>query len=475
MTRLASRTAGLGPDRRATVALYGALVAPVLAGAMALGVEVTGWSGAQLDAQRTADVSAREGALYCYNYAINNSGSSCLSNAAAAQVAAMLAARLAEVNGAAGAENPTWNASTKTYIDNQITAQIVNGVKSSSDAAVQVAVKKTMPLMISRAVSLASSVTVSAASISEVVATTSGGGGGQPCMMALAGGSNGTTTGTTISFSGALNVQAPTCTIRSNEGVSLDGAMNITTGGIYAGGAISASGAIVVSGAENQHAGQIADPYSGDTTLQTALTAANAATGSSITCTGTGSCTGPAGWGSCSGGTCTVNPGTYTGLSVSGSNNISFRPGLYAINGNISFNGTFDVTGSGVTFLMGKGTGSGYAFTTAGAMTATLSAATTAGATGGAIPGILFASQSSGASGFNAASGLGFTGVIYYPNGPWAIAGATASGSTTCAELIASTITIIGATNLATACSSYGVATFDSTPGTISYTTALVQ
>ena len=163
---------GLIRNRRSTVAIYIALMAPVLAGAVALGVEVTSWSGAQVDAQRTADAAAREGAIYCYNYAVNNSGSSCLSNATAAQTAATLAARLAEVNKATGASSPTWNASSKTYTDNQITAQIVQGLKSSSDTAVQVSVQETIPLTISRAFNATPSVTVSANSISEVIAST---------------------------------------------------------------------------------------------------------------------------------------------------------------------------------------------------------------------------------------------------------------------------------------------------------------
>ena len=60
---------GLFRCRRSTVAIYIALMAPALAGAMALGVEVTSWSGAQVDMQRAADASARDGAIYCYNYA----------------------------------------------------------------------------------------------------------------------------------------------------------------------------------------------------------------------------------------------------------------------------------------------------------------------------------------------------------------------------------------------------------------------
>jgi hypothetical protein len=448
-------------------------MAPVLSGAVALGVEVTSWSGVQVNLQRTADASARAGAIYCYNYAINNSGSSCLSNATAAQTAATLAARLAEVNGITGASSPSWNASTKTYTDNLVTAQIVSGVKSSSDTAVQVSVQESVPLTISRAFTSGSSVTVSAASTGEVVATTTSGGGGQPCLVALAGDSNGTTTGTDISMSGSFVITAPTCTIRSDQGLSMSGSAVVTTAGIYAGGSISTSGSIVITGAENQSAGQISDPYAGDTTLQAALTTANSATGSAITCSGSNSCTGPTGWGSCGGGKCTLNPGTYSALSVSGSTIIVFNPGLYTIAGNISFSGSTNISGSGVTILMGKG--SGNTFTVSGSTIVSLSAATTAGASGGAIPGILIASQSTGGSSFSGSSGLGFTGVIYYPNGPLTISGSAASGSLTCAEVIAYTISLSGSANLSSSCSSYGAATFGSLASTTTYTTALVQ
>ena len=67
---------GLFLCRRSSVAIYTALIMPALAGAVALGVEVTSWSGAQVDMQRAADASARAGSIYCYNYAVANSGSS---------------------------------------------------------------------------------------------------------------------------------------------------------------------------------------------------------------------------------------------------------------------------------------------------------------------------------------------------------------------------------------------------------------
>ena len=56
MTLVRQRLGRLYRCRRAAVAIYVALMAPVLAGAVALGVEVSSWSGAQADMQRAAEM-----------------------------------------------------------------------------------------------------------------------------------------------------------------------------------------------------------------------------------------------------------------------------------------------------------------------------------------------------------------------------------------------------------------------------------
>ncbi len=482
---------GLIRCRRSTVAIFTALLAPVLAGAVALGVEVTSWSGAQLDLQRTADASAMAGMLYCYKVVSNSSN--CGNSPAVAQTAATMAAQMAEINGASGGSSPSWNSATETYTDNQITAQIVHGLRQASDTALLVTALKTVPLTISRIISSQSSVTVSASSTGELVSSTSGGGGGQPCVVALSGDSttDPITAGTDLGISGSIDINAPTCTVVSDQGITLSGIASITAAGVYSagnvtlsgsatvtttggldtGGSVSMSGSATVTGPESKGAGQISDPYASDTTLQNALATANSATGSAITCSGSGSCSGPSGWGSCSGATCTVNPGTYTGLSVSGSTGITLKPGLYTIDGNISFSGSTTVSGSGVTILMGTG----HTFSTSGSTVVTLTAPTTAGASGGAIPGIAFASQATGSLSLSGSAGIAFAGVIYYPNGATTISGSSASGSTTCAELITYALTLSGSANFASSCASYGTLTFGSLASTTTYTAELVR
>lgn len=303
------RRARLSQDRRATVAIYVALMAPVLSGAVALGVEVTSWSGVQVDMQRAADASARTGAIYCYNYAINNSGSSCLTNATAAQTAATLAARLAEVNGITGSSVAKWNANSKTYTDNNVTAQIVAGVKSASDSAVQVTVQQSVPLTISRAFSSGSSVTVSANSTSEVVSALGSGSGPQPCLVAL---SKTVTSTSGINSSGSINVNASSCSLVSNTNFINTGGSSWTLAGIYAVGTIGAStdptlsmpcGATINGTSNNNgctpwpssgllqsntvvhgNATAVADPYASSAAVQSAVANAASTTGPNLEC-----------------------------------------------------------------------------------------------------------------------------------------------------------------------------------------------
>lgn len=468
---------GLIRSRRASVAIYIAFLAPVLAGATALGVEVSSWSGAKVDLQRTADSSAMQAMLYCYRLA--SSASNCSNSTTVAQTAATLAARLAEANGGSGGSSPTWDSGTETYTDNQIIAQVTHGVRQLSDAAIRVTVQKTVPLTISKAFSSQTAVTVSATSTGELVATAGGGGGGQPCALALSGDSvtNPITAGTDLGISGNININAPTCTLVSDQGVYFNGGVSVTAAAIYAAGSINVgAGSATINATEYQHAGQIGDPYVNNVAVQNALTTANTATGSPIVCTTSkGSCTGPTNWGSCSGTTCTINPGTYTGLAISGGATYVLNPGLYTINGNISFQGGTTITGTNVTILMGAGTAGGNTITTSGNTVVALYAATTTNATGGAIPGIVFGSQSTGSSNLAGSAGLAFTGLIYYPDGAISITGSSASGSTTCAEMIGYTISLAGSANFGSSCGDYGLMSFGSQASSTTYLAKLVQ
>ena len=510
------RRAGLGRDRRATVAIYVAVLAPVLAGAMALGVEVTSWSGTQLDVQRTADASARQGALYCYNYALANTGSSCLSSGTAAQTAATLAARLAEVNGATGSSSPTWTAATKTYADNLITAQIVQGVKSSSDVAVEVSVQKTVPLTVSRAFSSTPSVTVSASSISEVETTTqtTAGSGGQPCMLALQTGT-GTTAG--IYANGSITVNAPGCTLVSNSSFSDSGGSSFSVAGIYAVGQVAYSGYpnitipcwATINGSSSNNgcnpypssglmqsnpsvfgrSAVVTDPYATNTAMQDAIKYASSTSGSSISCSNQ-QCGLPATSGStyngsyCTGQgtgsvTCYLKPGNYGSFTVGsgGPYTFNYAAGGYVFNGTISLTNNTTHNGTGVTiFTTGTFTGSNT-------FNYNLTAPSTTVDPGSAGPwqisGVVLAGTTTGTVALSGNPQFLVTGVVYFPNATFNSQGSNGLGSssTSCFELIANNISLSGATYLNSSCGSLNALTFTSQPGTssTSYSTALVQ
>jgi hypothetical protein len=511
------RAATLGRDRRATVAIYVALLAPVLAGSMALGVEVTSWSGVQLDLQRDADASARTGSLYCYNYAINNSGSSCLSNAAAAQTAATLAARLAEVNGVTGTSSPSWNSTTKTYTDNNVTAQIVSGVKSSSDAAVRVTAQKAVPLTISRAFTSTQAVTVSASSISEVTATTttSPGTGGQPCLLALQTGSASTTG---ILAGGSITVTAPTCTLVSNGNFIDVGGSSLTVAGIYAHGTMNASGYPTISmpcwetinGSSSNngcspypssgmmqsnpdvHAGSaiVTDPYASNTAMQDAVTNAASTSGSAITCT-TSTCNLPTssggtfhgsyctGYGGSGTVTCYLKPGNYGSFSVGsgGPYVFNYAAGGYVFNGAVAIYQNTTHNGTGVTFFT---TG---AFTGEGTFNFNLVAPSTTVDPGSSGPwqiaGVVLAGSTTGSVTLAGTVNLLVDGVVYFPNASFLSQGSNGLGASgqSCFELIVANITLYGNTYLSGSCSGVNALSFTSQPGTstTAYSTALVQ
>ena len=288
--------------RHAGVAVWVAMVAPVLTTALSLSMEVTNWSVVQVDVQRAADAAAIAGAL---NYKATSNR----------QTAATAAARMAQLNGAQGMTTPTWTAATSTLSDNMVTAQVTTGAKSSSDTAIKVTVQQSVPLTVSQLFSNASSVTVTGTAMAELVSTTGSGTGGQPCLVALS-------TSGSISGSGSTYITMPNCTIRSNGTISVIGGGSLSTGGIYAGGAISIQPGITITGTQHPSDGTISDPYRTNTTLQTALTNAASASGSNITC-GNESCGLPGS----SGGT--YNGSYCTGQGGSGPVNCYLRPGNY--------------------------------------------------------------------------------------------------------------------------------------------------
>jgi hypothetical protein len=375
---------------------------------------------------------------------------------------------MAQLNGAIGTTAPSWNATTRTLNDNQITAQIVNGVQDPSNTAVKVTINRTIPRTISQLFSSGPTVTVSATSTVELINQTSAGSGGSPCVVGL--GTDGVITDTAITISGGSNLSAPDCTIRSNSGVVISGGSAVTALAGFLGGTLNLNGGGYFSGIVHQSQGQIPDPYTGRSDLQSALTAANSATATaSLTCSGS-SCT-PTASVTCANSICTAQPGTYAGMKLSAGTQLVLAPGLYVFTDDVKSSGGGTVTGSNITMLMAAGHTIDLT-----ANSVSLSAATMTSATNQQLPGIVFASQSGNSGKITGSSSVPLTGVIYYPNGQFEVDGSSSSGSSTCAVLIAKNVVLTGTSQFAASdCSSYNVPTFYSIPPATTRNASIVR
>lgn len=420
----------LAADRHGSVALITGILAPVLIMVLAMAVEVTSWSVSKVELQRIADVAAWAGAS---RYAATSN----------TQTATAAAADLAEINGVAGAASRSWNATTSTMTDNLIVAQMVSGIKTTSNKAVKVTVSRSIAKTVSLIFpSSQSTVTVSAVAVAEI-----GSLGPQPCITALGGGVDGITTGTDVTVTGNASLTANGCSLRSNDGISQGGSSTINVSGIYAGGNISGSS---ICCDLHANAGQIQDPYAGNASVQNALNSLHPGTGAAVSVG--------------SHATQSITPGTYSGWSVSGTLNLS--PGLYIVNGDISGGAQSVISGTGVTIIM-SGT-----LSTTGGSTLSLSAPMK-NTTSNGLPGVLVAGNSSSTMSFLGNSTSPVTGLIYFPNANLKFGGSSSSGGSGCTEIIASTVTLVGTSNMSADCSDYGTLSFGSLPG--SAAVALVQ
>jgi Flp pilus assembly protein TadG len=391
--------------------LMGLTILPLVL-VVGLGVEVTRWTVVKRELQRTADVSAVAGAA---EYA----------NSQNAQTATNAAANLAELDGAAGATARTWNPSSKLLSDNQVSAQVVAGVQDTSNMAVKVVVTRPVSLVFTRAMSSAATINVSATGLAEVRTT------GQPCLLALNSAGNG------ISAQGTAQITLTGCTMRSNASISTGGSGRMSASAFYAGGSISGN---ETGGPLHPNDGTMPDPYASYAPLQTALNSLSAGAGTAFSNKPKDSNS--------------LSPGIFSSWDIKG--DVTLTPGIYYVNGDISLGAQASVTGSGVTIIA-----SGSLSMNGGA-SLTISAATTAAAQNGAIPGIVFASKSTSSSSFQGNTDPSLTGVVYYPKGSMDFGGTAQGGSNGCLEVIASSVTLHGTPNLASKCTSYGTLTFAS-------------
>ncbi|MCW3475434.1 pilus assembly protein TadG-related protein [Rhodovastum sp. RN2-1] len=407
-------------DHRGSVAVFTALTAVPLIMFMGMGIELTHWGTVKQRLQRTADAAALAGAqefLIAKNVA----------NAANA------AADLAELNGATGSTTRAWDATNKILSDNQVTAQVVAGVRNSANTAVQVTVTQAVPLMITRMMSSRSSVTLSATGWAEALTSA------QPCVLALGAG------GVGVSAQGNVTVSLTGCSIRSNSSIATGGAATMSAPAFYAAGSITGQ----ISGALYPNAGTIPDPYATNAPVQNAFGKLSAGSGAAFS--------------NKPNSTSSLTPGTFSTWDIQGT--VTLAPGIYYVNGSISLGAQASLSGSGVTIITSG------AFNMNGGSKVSLSAATVSNSVNGAIPGIVFAGNSYVTSTFTGNTSPLLTGVVYYPNGTMNFGGTSQGGSSGCLEVIGASVTMFGNSGMAANCAGYGTVSFAS----VNSTAALVQ
>lgn len=166
----------------------------------------------------------------------------------------------------------------------------------------------------------------------------------------------------------------------------------------------------------------------------------------------------------------TLSPGTWTEWDFH--KNVILKPGIYYVNGSISLGAQASLSGTGVTIVTsGALSMHGGAIMTLSAALAPVNA--NDAITGGAIPGIVFAGNSTATSVFRGNTSPSLTGVVYYPNGKLDFGGTAQGGSRGCLEIIAASVEMGGSSTMSSRCSDYGALRFSSGGGPA--TVALVR
>lgn len=136
----------------------------------------------------------------------------------------------------------------------------------------------------------------------------------------------------------------------------------------------------------------------------------------------------------------------YCSLTVKG--NVTFKPGLYIVDGSFSNTGNTNLSGTGVTFVIGGDV------TLNGNLTMNLSAPT-----GGAYSGILFFGDDDAnleAIKINGNASSVLQGAVYFQTGNLLFTGSS-SATDGCTQLIANTIEFSGNSGIRSSCDSAGV------------------
>ncbi|MBC7799810.1 MAG: hypothetical protein H7Z10_04245 [Gemmatimonadaceae bacterium] len=386
-----------------------ALTLPAMLSVMWATLDAGQWIVVKQQLQRTADIAALAGAI---EFFVSHNEFT----------AATAAADLVDLNGIPSATPRTWANPTRTLTSGATVVIVGPGVRSGDNTGVNVTVKKTIPLILTKLLNGQSNVTLTASSWAELSIS-------QPCLLALG------VNGPGITAQGNPSLTLSGCSVRSNSVVSTGGSAWLTAPSIWARTTISGSG---LQGVLHPNSGIVPDPYVSDSAIKNAFGRLQANQGTSFSNNPNS--------------TNTLSPGTYRSLDVKG--NLTLYPGIYYVNGPISIGSQGKLSGNGVTIVTSG------SLDMRGGSTLSISAATVSNPAGGAIPGVVFAGNSTGGLSFGGTTGALVTGVVYYPKGALSFNGTSHAGMSGCLEVIAYSISLQGNSSMSDNCGAYGALTF---------------
>jgi hypothetical protein len=417
--------------------------------ALAVSVELTGWTVAQIQLQRTADVAAAAGGL-------------AYASGASVQLSATHAAYVAEINGASGSTTRNWASATNILTDNQITVAKISGIKNAADVAFQVTISQTVPRTFSRFVLQGANQTLTATAVSEVVANTVTSQIGRYCVLAMAG-----ATGTGVSLSNGVSVNTAACGVEDNS-------LGSTALSVVGGATLSATAVAVVGSYTTNNGGSVVNG-SGQTLTPTTGATAGTNPYAGVAIPAPGSCSGTNSY--TNGASVTISPGTFcSGLNIQGwsaaQTTITMNPGVYIIDaGNFSVQNA-TVNASGVTIVL-----TGTSATTGTVQVSNGSVLNITAPTSGPTSGLAFMQNSnasnSSTSNFMGGSVMNITGGIDFPSSIVDFSNGT-SNTASCTQLIAYQIVFQGGATFGNNCAGTGTAGIGA-PSTTTYSVSLVQ
>jgi hypothetical protein len=401
-------------DRRAVIAVTGALALPTLVLFAGLAIDASNWQAKRLSMQAAADLAAM-GASLAY-----------LKNAHVGLTS--VGQGMARINGFAAGGGTTV----------QVNQPPASGSDLNLPQAIEVIIRQPATISFSGALFRTNPPQISARAVAAPVTTPT-------CVMALNQSTPDSSHGAIdVTGSGSINVNAACAMIDDSKsllGLTLSGSAQLNAPNVNLSGSYALSGGAILSSSSLKTNVPVSlDPYANTRSIPS-----YSLSGCDPTANLSGHITNPTGVHVFCGGNVTVN------------GSVQLDPGVYIVDGNggsanFTIQGSGNITGSGVTIIItalsGVASDNGV-FTVSGSATITLSAPTS-----GSTAGIVFWADGRLPAKTDNISGGGLqtiTGAIYLPNHTVNYSG-SATATPACNQLVAYNISLSGTANFNHSC-----------------------